>query len=85
MAPARRSLEHLRLSPEELRLAGLKLFGEAPGWQSRLASEMGFDRSAITRWLNGVAPVPLHASLLVRYMLTHGTADSAGITGPLEF
>lgn len=78
MAPAP-SLEHLRLSPEELRLAGLKLFGEKAGWQSRLADTLGVDRSSVTRWLSGSVPVPLHASLLVRYVLTYGLPLEAGI------
>lgn len=63
----------LRLSAEDLRRAGLDLFGDAPGWQSRLAEAVGVDRSAVTRWLSGAVPVPLYASLLVRYMLRFGT------------
>lgn len=78
MAPAP-SLDHLGLSPEELRLAGLRLFGEKPGWQSRLADTLGVDRSSVTRWLSGSVPVPLHASLLVRYVLIYGLPLEAGI------
>ncbi|MFX4299890.1 hypothetical protein [Pseudosulfitobacter pseudonitzschiae] len=80
MAPAL-SIEHLRLSPEELRLAGLKLFDGKAGWQSRLADILGVDRSSVTRWLSGSVPVPLNASLLVRYALTYGLPHDAGIDG----
>jgi hypothetical protein len=74
MAPSS-SLEYLRISPEELRLAGLELFGDRPGWQSKLANTLGVDRSSVTRWLSGSVPVPLHASLLVRYTMTFGLPD----------
>ena len=68
------------LSPEDLRTAGLQLFGEKTGWQSRMAEAIGVDRSAITRWLNGPVPVPLYASLLIRYMLLHGLPQEALIS-----
>ena len=74
-------LEDLRLGPEELRLSGLRLFGETSGWQTRLATHLGVDRSSVTRWLSGAVPVPLGASLLVRYMLMHGLPDTAGVRG----
>ncbi|MEP3665781.1 MAG: hypothetical protein ABJN42_03490 [Roseibium sp.] len=61
-----------KMTPDELRLAGVALFGDAPGWQRRLAEVMGYDRSAMTRWLSGAVPMPMHASLLVRYMLQYG-------------
>jgi transcriptional regulator with XRE-family HTH domain len=67
----------VRLTAEELRRAGIRLFGEAPGWQSRLAETIGVDRSAVTRWLSASVPVPLYASLLVRYMLAFGTPEAA--------
>lgn len=67
----------VRLTAEELRRAGIRLFGEAPGWQSRLAETIGVDRSAVTRWLSASVPVPLYASLLVRYMLVFGTPETA--------
>ena len=60
----------------DLRIAGIKLFGERPGWQSRLAEAMGYDRSSVTRWLSGSVPMPRHASLLVRYMLRYGPPES---------
>jgi transcriptional regulator with XRE-family HTH domain len=66
-----------RLSAEELRRAGIRLFGAAPGWQSRLAETIGVDRSAVTRWLSASVPVPIYASLLVRYMLEFGTPERA--------
>ena len=64
-----------KMTPDELRLAGVSLFGAAPGWQRRLAETMGYDRSAVTRWLSGAVPIPLHASLLVQYMLAYGPPD----------
>ncbi|MCE6959282.1 helix-turn-helix domain-containing protein [Cereibacter sphaeroides] len=65
------------LTPDELREAGIRLFGDRPGWQSRLAEATGVDRSSITRWLGGSIPVPLHISLLVRYMLRYGPPGQA--------
>lgn len=71
--------ENMRLSPEELRLAGLRLFGDKIGWQTTLARSLGVDRSSVTRWLSGSVPAPLGASLLVRYMLIYGLPEQAGI------
>ena len=65
--PVRRNM-----TPDELWLAGGQLFGESPGRQSRLAEVLGYDRSAVSRWLSGATPIPIHASLLVRYMLIFG-------------
>lgn len=56
------------LSPDAIRRIGVYLFGESFGWQSRMAECMGYDRSAISRWLNGSVPMPRHASLLLLYM-----------------
>lgn len=66
-----------QLRPGELRLAGIELFGDKPGWQSRLAEVLGYDRSSVTRWLSGAVPVPRHASLLVRYMQRYGLPEQA--------
>lgn len=46
------------MSAEDLRVAGLKLFGPERGWQSRLAEALGVNRAAVTRWLSGSVPVP---------------------------
>lgn len=70
-------LNTLSMSPDDLRIAGISLFGDTPGWQSRLAENLGVDRSAVTRWLSGTSKVPLHTALLVRYMLAYGTPDTA--------
>jgi transcriptional regulator with XRE-family HTH domain len=67
-----------KMTPDELRLAGVSLFGDEPGWQRKLAEVMGYDRSAVTRWLSGAVPIPMHASLLVQYMIIFGLPkDSA--------
>lgn len=66
-----------RITPDELRRSGLFLFGDGPGWQSRLAENLGVDRSAVTRWLSGSVPVPVYASLLVRYMTRFGLPEKA--------
>lgn len=63
--------------PEAIRRLGASLFGEAPGWQSRMAECMGYDRSAITRWLNGTVPMPRHAALLLLYMEKFGVPATA--------
>lgn len=66
-----------QITPGELRLAGIGLFGDKPGWQSRLAEALGYDRSSVTRWLSGAVPVPVHASLLVKYMMRYGPPEAA--------
>lgn len=58
--------------PAELRAAGLKLFGEGPGWQSRMAEFLGHDKASVSRWASGAVRVPGHAALLILYALTFG-------------
>ncbi|MCH8491112.1 MAG: helix-turn-helix domain-containing protein [Oceanicaulis sp.] len=70
-------ISRFRITAEELRQAVKKLFGDTPGWQTRLAERLGVDRSAITRWLAGATPVPLYASLLIHYMLKFGVPEKA--------
>lgn len=73
-----------RMTPDELKLAGQSVFGSAPGWQSRLAENMGYDRSSVSRWLSGAVPMPLHATLLMRYMLTFGAPEMAFKNGSVQ-
>jgi hypothetical protein len=61
--------------PDAIRRIGVVLFGAAPGWQSRMAECMGYDRSAVTRWLNGSVSMPRHAALLLLYMEKYGVPD----------
>lgn len=70
-------LNRLAMTPEDLRIAGVSLFGDAPGWQSRLAENLGVDRSAVTRWLSGTSKVPMTTALLMRYMLAYGEPNKA--------
>ncbi|WP_411839771.1 helix-turn-helix domain-containing protein [Paracoccus sp. ME4] len=65
------------LSPDAIRRIGVSLFGDGAGWQSRMAERMGYDRSAVTRWLNGSVPMPRHASLLLLYMERYGVPEIA--------
>lgn len=47
-----------RLSPEELREAGVALFGER--WQTPLAAALNVhDNSRIREWMRGARPIPL--------------------------
>lgn len=38
--------------------ACLEIFGTQYGWQTRVARALGTDRSSVSRWLSGTAPVP---------------------------
>lgn len=73
-----------KFGPGDLREAGLALFGDGPGWQSRMAEFMGHDRASISRWASGAVRVPRHAELLIRYALRYGlmTGESQGPDGP---
>jgi transcriptional regulator with XRE-family HTH domain len=71
-----------RLSPEELRMIGTKLFGDRLGWQVRVARAIGVSPGAITRWLSGGTPIPTPASLLLQYMLNTGMPE--GYKDPLS-
>lgn len=45
------------MTPEELREAGVELYGEW-GWQTRLAEALGVDGSTVRRWVSGAVPIP---------------------------
>jgi hypothetical protein len=52
------------LSGEELKQAGIRLFGER-GWQSALAKHLGVDRTQIWRYVtNNSVPGPVAAAVL---------------------
>lgn len=55
------------MTAEELRLAAITLFGER-GWMSRLAEDLGVDRSTVSRWFRGL-PIPGPAAAAVRAKL----------------
>jgi hypothetical protein len=53
-----------RMTSEELRQAGLLLFGPERGWQARLAEALGVDRASVTRYLSaGTVPGPVAAAV----------------------
>lgn len=62
------------MSAEDLRQAGLKLFGPGRGWQSRMADALGVNRAAVSRWLSGSVPVPgpVEAALTAWLASFHG-------------
>lgn len=64
-----------RLSPDQLKQIGTKLFGEEIGWQVRVARAIGVSPGAITRWVKGATPIPTPASLLLQYMLHAGLPE----------
>ncbi|WP_156026369.1 helix-turn-helix transcriptional regulator [Xanthobacter sp. 91] len=52
------------MTGEEFRSLAVELFGAERGWQSRIATALGVERSAITRWLNGTRiPGPVVAAM----------------------
>ena len=55
------------MTAEELRQGAIALFGER-GWMSRLAEELGVDRSTVSRWFGGL-PVPGPAAAAMRAWL----------------
>ena len=53
------------MTREEFRLIGSTALG-GRGWQRALAHATGWAPSTITRYLQGVLPIPQHAALLMR-------------------
>jgi hypothetical protein len=45
------------VTADELRQAGIKLFGSR-GWTSALAAKLGIDRVSVWRYVSGQLPVP---------------------------
>lgn len=46
------------MTAEQLRAAGIRLFGKERGWMTRFADRLGIDRSNLSRWLSGTVTVP---------------------------
>lgn len=46
------------MTADDLRAAGMDLFGPERGWQTRMAEALKVDRASVTRWLAGGVPVP---------------------------
>lgn len=65
-----------RLSPEELREAGERLFGRW-GWQTRLAETLEVDGSTVRRWVSGAVAVPPPAKVAIRLLLEQRGFDLA--------
>jgi hypothetical protein len=45
-------------SAEDLRQAGIALFGPAKGWQKKLAEALAVDEATVSRWLTGNVTIP---------------------------
>lgn len=45
------------MSPDDLRRAGIELFGER-GWMAALSSALGVERTQVWRYLNNRTPIP---------------------------
>jgi hypothetical protein len=56
------------MSPDELRAAGVKLYGDW-GWQTRLSEALGVDGSTVRRWISGALPIPNPVAAAVRCFL----------------
>lgn len=65
------------MTAEELRRAATTLFGEHPGWQSRLARALKVQRSAVSRWIAGMTPIPGPVEAAVACWLAHGPPEPA--------
>lgn len=46
------------MTAEELRQAGIELFGEERGWMARFAKALKTGQDNLSRWLSGTIPVP---------------------------
>ena len=70
------------MSPEQLRLAAILLFGER-GWMSRLAEALDVDRSTVSRWFGGLPiPGPVAAAMqswLLLYKITGQKPDHLNV------
>lgn len=56
------------MTPDELRKACVKLYGEW-GWQTRLAEALEVDGSTVRRWVSGAVPIPGPVSAAVKCFL----------------
>ena len=59
------------MTPQELRDAGVKLYGEW-GWQTRLAEALHVDGSTVRRWISGAVPIPGPVKAAVECFLRKG-------------
>lgn len=66
------------MSPDELRNAGIRLFGPY-GWQTRLANELGVNRSTVVRWAGGQVPVsPIAEAAILCWLREADRCQGAG-------
>jgi len=65
------------VSPDELRQAAIRLFGER-GWVAALALHLGVERTQVWRYLNGRTAVPGPVEAAVKCWLRSGKPP----TGP---
>ncbi|MBB5222220.1 hypothetical protein HNP73_002156 [Amaricoccus macauensis] len=66
------------MTAEELRQAGLRLFGPERGWKARLARALRSEDSSVSRWLSGQIAVPGPVAAAVDCWLRHGPPDERG-------
>ena len=69
------SLEHQGMSPREFRQAAHIIVGEGPGWQNRIAVQLGVHKSTISRWMAGQVPIAHRVGIVMR-LLADGAATS---------
>jgi len=70
------------MTSDELRQAGLILFGPDRGWQSRLAEALGIDRASVTRYLSGQVPGPVAAAMTCWLAHYRRTGEKPSATNP---
>jgi hypothetical protein len=56
------------MTPQQLRKAGVKLFGER-AWQTRLAEALQVDPSTVRRWVSGAVTIPGPVEAAIRCFL----------------
>jgi len=64
------------MTPDELRSAAIQLFGEK-GFVSKLAKQLGVERTQVWRYLNGRTDVPGPVEAAVKCWLWRGDIDAA--------
>lgn len=51
------------------------LVGERPGWQTRIASLLHYDKASVSRWASGAVRPPISIIMLMHYMVKFGTPE----------
>ncbi len=69
------SLERQNMSPREFREAAHSIVGKGPGWQNRIAVQLGVHKSTISRWMASRVPIAHRVGMVMR-LLADGASTS---------